>query len=113
MVLERFLKWLGGGGDRAATATASATPVTGDLQDLERFVDYVVRNLVDTPDAVRVEMADDGEKAVFNIHCAKEDIGKVIGKNGQTVSAIRGLVAGSARRFEREVNVEVVDKVAG
>ena len=106
MVIERFLKWCMGGGNESAAAVAVPS---GDMQDLEHFVDYVVRNVVDNPDAVRVEMVDDGGKTLFNIHCAKEDIGKVIGKNGQTVSAIRNLVAGSARRFDREINVEVVD----
>jgi hypothetical protein len=108
MVIERFLKWCMGGGNENAAAAAAATP-SGNMEDLEHFVDYVVRNVVDNSDAVRVEMVDDGAKTLFNIHCAKEDIGKVIGKNGQTVSAIRNLVAGSARRFEREINVEVVD----
>jgi predicted RNA-binding protein YlqC (UPF0109 family) len=109
MVIERFLKWCMGGGDNSAAAVATDVAPVGNMQDLEHFVDYVVRNVVDSPDAVRVEMVDDGAKTLFNIHCAKEDIGKVIGKNGQTVSAIRNLVAGSARRFEREINVEVVD----
>ena len=108
MVIERFLKWLAGGRDQVAVP-GGATASAGDLSDLEYFVDYVVRNLVDKPDAVRVEMQDDGERVLFNVFCAKEDIGKVIGKNGQTVSAIRNLVAGSARRFSREINVEVVD----
>lgn len=112
MVIERFLNWLAGGGNKVvatAVAPGGGASLTGGLQDLEHFVDYVVRNLVDKPEVVRVEMVDGAGKVLFNIHCAKEDIGKVIGKNGQTVSAIRNLVAGSARRFDREVNVEVVD----
>jgi predicted RNA-binding protein YlqC (UPF0109 family) len=109
MVIERFLKWCLGGGDQSAAASTAPTATTGDLGDLEHFVDYVVRNLVDNADAVRIEMVEDAGKVLFNIHCAKEDIGKVIGRNGQIVSSIRNLVAGSARRFDREINVEVVD----
>lgn len=79
------------------------------LKDLEHFVDYVVRALVDQPDEVTVETVP-GEKAtIIQVTCAKDDIGKIIGKNGKTISAIRALVNGAGKRFEKEYTVEVMD----
>ena len=82
------------------------------VSDIVSFVDYVVRALVDTPAAVKIEMIDDEKGQVINIRCEKEDIGKIIGKNGKTIMAIRSLVAGAGSRLNRQMNVEVIDQVA-
>jgi len=79
------------------------------LKDLEHFVDYVVRALVDQPDDVNVETAPGERATVIQVKCAKDDIGKIIGKNGKTISAIRALVNGAGKRFEQEFTVEVMD----
>ena len=79
------------------------------LKDLEHFVDYVVRALVDKPDDVNVETAQGERATVIQVKCAKDDIGKIIGKNGKTISAIRALVNGAGKRFEQEFTVEVMD----
>lgn len=79
------------------------------LKDLEHFVDYVVRALVDQPDAVVIDSGPGERGTVIQINCAKDDIGKIIGKNGKTISAIRALVNGAGKRFDKEFTVEVVD----
>ena len=79
------------------------------LNDLEHFVDYVVRALVDQPDAVGVTSLPEEKFTVIQVTCAKDDIGKIIGKNGKTISAIRALVNGAGKRFEQELTVEVKD----
>ena len=84
----------------------------GSLKDVVNFVDYVVRALVDSPELVKVELADSERGQVINITCKKEDIGKIIGKNGKTIMAIRALVTGAASRLNQQVNVEVIDQVA-
>ena len=80
------------------------------LEDLERFVEYVVRHLVDDPDAVGVktEVAENGTK-VIRITCRKEDAGKIIGKKGKTIIALRSLVGSAAGRLQERISVEVVD----
>ena len=81
----------------------------GGVNDLEHFVDYVVRALVDQPDQVCVASVENEKCTVIQVKCAKDDIGKVIGKNGKTISAIRALVNGSGKRIGKEMTVEVTD----
>lgn len=81
-------------------------------KDILAFVDYVVRALVDTPASVKIELVEDEKGQVININCEKEDIGKIIGKNGKTIMAIRSLVAGAGSRLNRQMSVEVIDQVA-
>ena len=77
--------------------------------DLEKFVDYVVRALVDQPDAVKIQIEKLENSTVIKINCAKEDMGKVIGKNGKTIMAIRSLVSGAGGRLGQKFSVEVVE----
>ncbi|MBO7146506.1 MAG: KH domain-containing protein [Lentisphaeria bacterium] len=79
------------------------------LKDLEGFVDYVVRALVDYPDEVHVSTKTENDDKVIWIACRKEDTGKIIGKKGKTIIALRALVAGAAGRMQNRVKVEVAD----
>ncbi|MDD4817685.1 MAG: KH domain-containing protein [Victivallaceae bacterium] len=77
--------------------------------DIETFVDYVVRKLVDSPDAVKVESEDSDTALNIRIICNEEDRGKIIGRRGKTINAIRSLANGAAGRLQKKVTVEVVD----
>ena len=84
-----------------------------EMGDIVAFVDYVVRALVDEPGSVKIEVEEnDKQVKIININCRKADIGKIIGKNGKTIMAIRSLVTGAASRINQHVAVEVVDNVA-
>ena len=104
-MLKSFLNLFSGG----STATSSGAPVEGGMKDLENFVDYIVRSLVDEPDAVRVISEVSKDSNIIKIDCKKDDIGKIIGKRGKTIMAIRSLVSGAAGRLKKRVTVEVVD----
>ena len=111
--LKKTLMGLFGGGNKDAEkdASSSKTPErVATLQDLEGFVEYVVKALVDDPDSVKVT-TEDGENSVkvIKIACRKEDTGKIIGKKGKTIIALRSLVAGAAGRLQERVTVEVID----
>lgn len=81
---------------------------SGDMdRDLGTFVEYVVRSLVDAPAAVKISAVSNPECLTFKIVCDKADIGKVIGREGQNIRAIRALVSGAASRANRKANVEV------
>jgi predicted RNA-binding protein YlqC (UPF0109 family) len=88
--------------DEGETSSAS-------LPGLEAFVLYVVQALVDEPDKVSMQTVEKNRSNVIQVRCEKKDIGKIIGKSGKTISAIRALVSGAAGRTGLRVTVDVLD----
>ena len=118
MAIMTFFKKLFGGdmemaggsvnaAEAAGNSTGSGRPVA--LKDLEGFVNYVVTALVDFPDEVQVTTKTENNENVIWISCRKEDTGKIIGKKGKTIIALRALVASAAGRMQNRVKVEVAD----
>ncbi len=70
---------------------------------------YVVKQLVDDPDAVDVELDDRGRRPTLNVHVGPGDMGRVIGKRGRVAQSIRTVVRAAAARDGGEVEVEFVD----
>ena len=68
---------------------------------------YLARELVDDPEAVRVSTDERDGALVLVLHVAPEDVGKVIGRQGRIVRALRTLVRASATREGRRVVVEI------
>ena len=102
-MLKALLKLFGLSGSKKVSACKC------ESANLEGFVEYVVRTLVDAPDKVRVTTEENADNTVIRIECQKEDIGKVVGKKGKTISAIRSLVRGAAGKMNKVVTVEVND----
>jgi predicted RNA-binding protein YlqC (UPF0109 family) len=74
------------------------------------LVEYLAKALVDRPADVRVEeFEEDDGTVVFEIELADDDVGKVIGRNGRTINALRTVIRASAVRENRRVLVDVVD----
>ncbi|RPJ42829.1 MAG: KH domain-containing protein, partial [Candidatus Latescibacterota bacterium] len=59
---------------------------------MKDLIEYIARLLVDSPGDVRVEETRKDDTTVFQLRVAKEDLGKVIGKNGRTARSIRSLL---------------------
>ncbi len=70
---------------------------------------YLARELVDDPDAVRVDEEERDDTLVLVLHVAPDDVGKVIGRNGRIARALRTLVRASSVRDGRRVFVEIAD----
>jgi hypothetical protein len=70
---------------------------------------YLARELVDDPEAVRVEAEERDGSLVLLLHVAPDDIGKVIGRGGRIVRALRTVVRASAVREGQRVLVEIAD----
>jgi uncharacterized protein len=68
---------------------------------------YLARGLVDDPEAVRVETEEHEGSLVLRLHVADDDVGKVIGRGGRIVRALRTVVRASAVRDGRRVVVEI------
>ncbi|MFA6816819.1 MAG: KH domain-containing protein [Lentisphaeria bacterium] len=79
------------------------------VEGLQDFVKYVVQALVDEPDDVTIDLVEKNQLNVIQVHCAKKDIGKIVGKSGKTIAAIRALVSGAAGRGGLRATVDVLD----
>jgi len=74
------------------------------------LVEFLTKALVDRPGDVKVdEFEEDDGTIVFEVEVADDDVGKVIGRNGRTINALRTVVRASAVRHNRRVLVDVVD----
>jgi uncharacterized protein len=76
---------------------------------LEELVTYIAKSLVDRPESVKVEVDDNGSTVVLELTVANPDMGRVIGKGGRVVNAIRTLVSVAAQRRNRRATLEIVD----
>lgn len=76
---------------------------------MEEMVAYLARNLVDNPAEVRVERTERDDTVVLRLHVADEDLGKVIGRQGRIVRALRTLVRASGGRRQERAMLEIVD----
>ncbi|HWE83191.1 MAG TPA: KH domain-containing protein [Gaiellaceae bacterium] len=70
---------------------------------------YLARELVDDPEAVEVESEERDGALVLMLRVAPDDVGKVIGRGGRIVRALRTVVRASSARDGRRVLVEIVD----
>jgi uncharacterized protein len=74
----------------------------------EQLLEYLAKQLVDEPDAVRVETVERDDALVLQLHVAPDDVGKVIGRHGRMARALRTVIrAGGTGR--RRVLLEIVE----
>jgi uncharacterized protein len=76
---------------------------------LAELVAYLARQLVDDPGAVSVEEEERDDAVVLRLHVAKEDVGKVIGRQGRLARALRAIVRAGGARQRRRVILEIAD----
>jgi len=77
---------------------------------VEELLVYLARALVDDPDAVSVDsFTEDDGTVVLELHATPDDAGRLIGRRGRTISALRTVVKASATRHEKRVLIDVVD----
>jgi predicted RNA-binding protein YlqC (UPF0109 family) len=77
---------------------------------MKDLVQYLARSLVNNPDAVQVDETASDDGTVVKLKVAKEDLGRVIGKQGRTAKSIRALVNAAASRANRRVVLEIVEE---
>ncbi|HZI91068.1 MAG TPA: KH domain-containing protein [Thermoleophilaceae bacterium] len=77
---------------------------------MEDLLEYLARSLVDEPDEVSVDaFEEDDGTVVLEVSVAEDEAGKVIGKGGRTIAALRTVVKASAVRENKRVVVDVID----
>lgn len=73
------------------------------------MLEYVAKGLVDKPDEVSVVRTERDGAVVFELHVAPDDVGKVIGRQGRIVRALRTLVRAAGGRMNQRALLEVVE----
>ena len=77
---------------------------------MKEFVAYIVKNLVDNPDKVKIKEVGGTQTLIIELSVEKSDIGKIIGKRGKTINAIRTLLMSVASRNGLRVNLEILEE---
>lgn len=76
---------------------------------MEDFLNYLIPLLVDNKEQVKIEKTEDLEMIIFTISVAKEDMGKIIGKEGKIINSIRNLVKIIAVKEKQRVIVQLAE----
>ncbi|HCC53538.1 MAG TPA: RNA-binding protein [Desulfobulbaceae bacterium] len=76
---------------------------------MKDLVTFIATSLVDDPAAVQVAETESDDVVVLELRVAKEDLGKVIGKQGRTARAMRSLLSAAAGRDNRKARLEIME----
>lgn len=76
---------------------------------LKELIEYLARALVDNPDEVSVSEISGEQTVVLELKVAKDDLGKVIGKQGRTVKAMRALLSAASAKLRKRADLEILE----
>jgi len=76
---------------------------------MKALVEVIVKSLVDRPDEVKVTEVTGTNMHVLEVRVDKDDVGKVIGKHGQTIGAIRTILNATAAKLRKHVVLELLE----
>lgn len=77
---------------------------------MKELVQYLAKSLVSNPDAVEVKESEADASSVFELKVAKDDLGRIIGKQGRTAKSIRTILNAAASKTNRKVVLEIVEE---
>ena len=73
------------------------------------LIRHIAEALVDHPDEVRVSEVEDNQTSVLELKVSKEDLGKVIGKQGRTARAMRTLLSAASAKVKKRTVLEIIE----
>lgn len=76
---------------------------------LKDLVEYIAKSLVDAPDAVHVAQKDGDQAITLELTVARDDLGKVIGKQGRTAKAMRTILSAASTRAQKRCLLEILE----
>lgn len=76
---------------------------------LKEMIEYIAKSLVDNPDDVHVSEVEGEQTSVIELKVAKEDLGKVIGKQGRTARAMRTLLGAASTKARKRAVLEILE----
>ncbi len=77
--------------------------------DIRELIEFIVKALVDDPDSVEVKEIKSEQSSMIEIRAAKSDIGKIIGKQGRTITAIRAITGATATKLKKRCVVDIIE----
>ncbi len=77
---------------------------------MKELVEMIAKSLVDSPDKVQVSQLDGEQTSILELKVAPEDIGKVIGKQGGNVQAIRVILGAAGMKLKKRFILEIIEK---
>ena len=77
---------------------------------MKELVESIAKSLVDNPDKVQVFQLDGESISILEVKVAPEDLGKIIGKEGRTATAIRVILGAAGMKLKKRFNLEIIDK---
>jgi predicted RNA-binding protein YlqC (UPF0109 family) len=76
---------------------------------MKELIEYIAKLLVDNPEEVNVTELEGEQTTVIELKVAKEDLGKVIGKQGRTAQAIRTILSAASKKINKRVVLELIE----
>ena len=76
---------------------------------MKDLITYIAKALVDNPEEVKVNEIEGDQTSVLELKVAKEDLGKVIGKQGRTARAMRTILGASSAKIRKRTVLEIIE----
>ena len=76
---------------------------------MKELIHYIATALVDHPDQIQIKETDQDDTILVELTVAKEDLGKVIGKQGRTARAMRSLLSAAAGKVNKRSRLEIME----
>ncbi|MCX5836579.1 MAG: KH domain-containing protein [Deltaproteobacteria bacterium] len=76
---------------------------------MKELIKYIAKSLVDSPDQVEVSEVLGEQTSVIELRVAKEDLGKVIGKQGRTAKAMRTILSAASTKIRKRAVLEIIE----
>jgi predicted RNA-binding protein YlqC (UPF0109 family) len=77
--------------------------------EMKELIRYIAKALVDNPEAVEVSEVEGEQTSVLELKVAKEDLGKVIGKQGRTARAMRTILSAASTKIRKRAVLEIIE----
>ncbi len=76
---------------------------------MKELIEYIAKALVDNPDMVRVSEIEGEKTSVIELNVSKDDLGKVIGKQGRTARAMRTILSAASTKVKKRAVLEIIE----
>ncbi len=78
-------------------------------ESMQELLKNIVQKLVDNPEQIKITTVEGQQVIILELKVAKEDIGKIIGKQGHTAHAIRTLLSAASAKIKKRITLEIID----